>query len=419
MHARFYAPDLFSGCHLVELPADEAEHLSRVLRLRVGAEVRLFDGRGHEFDGRVEVVERSRVVVAAGRELPDAGAEPRVGVVLAQALLKGDAMDQVVRDAVMLGVSEIVPLETVRCEMPARRVKSTGRVARWQRIAVASVKQCGRAVVPKVCEPRRLDECLREFQGMPGYMLAEPALAAPRSAPPSSLPAPARALLDRRPGRRLDDGRSHGRRGRRLPAAHARPAHHPGRRRGGRRAHGVAVLLGRVRRRPHMNRTADDWIRLLNLAPHPEGGCFAETYRSADTLPADVFGGRYAGPRACATAIYFLLRGTEFSALHRLRSDEMWHYHAGGGGRIVTIGPDGMLGSWGIGPDPERGQELQVMVPAGTWFGATVDDPASYLLVGCTVSPGFAYEDFELATREALTAAYPSHRAIIERLTRA
>lgn len=195
MHARFYAPDLFSGCHLVELPADEAEHLSRVLRLRVGAEVRLFDGRGHEFDGRVEVVERSRVVVAAGRELPDAGAEPRVGVVLAQALLKGDAMDQVVRDAVMLGVSEIVPLETVRCEMPARRVKSTGRVARWQRIAVASVKQCGRAVVPKVCEPRRLDECLREFQGMPGYMLAEPALAAPRSAPPSSLPAPARALL--------------------------------------------------------------------------------------------------------------------------------------------------------------------------------------------------------------------------------
>jgi predicted cupin superfamily sugar epimerase len=159
-------------------------------------------------------------------------------------------------------------------------------------------------------------------------------------------------------------------------------------------------------------------IRTLRLIPHPEGGHFAETYRSADHLPADALGGRYGGPRACATAIYFLLLGHEFSALHRLRSDEMWHFHAGCGGRIVTISPDGKLGESRIGADPDQGQALQVLIPAGTWFGATVDDPASYILAGCTVSPGFAYEDFELGTRDALVAAYPLHRAVIERLTR-
>jgi predicted cupin superfamily sugar epimerase len=165
--------------------------------------------------------------------------------------------------------------------------------------------------------------------------------------------------------------------------------------------------------------TADDWVRALHLLPHPEGGHFAETYRSADQLPAGALGGRYAGPRACATAIYYLLRGAEFSALHRLRSDEMWHFHAGCGARITTIAPDGRLGEVRFGPDPAEGQALQVLIPAGTWFGVAVDDPASYVLAGCTVSPGFEYEDFELGNRAELTAAYPQHREVIERLTRA
>jgi predicted cupin superfamily sugar epimerase len=168
-----------------------------------------------------------------------------------------------------------------------------------------------------------------------------------------------------------------------------------------------------------MSPTADDWIRALDLVPHPEGGHFAETYRSADRLPATVLDGRYGGPRACATAIYFLLRGGEFSALHRLRSDELWHFHAGSGARITMIAPDGTLRVARLGPDPARGQSLQVVVPAHTWFGATVDDPASYVLAGCTVSPGFDYADFELARREALVTAYPAHRSVIEQLTRA
>jgi 16S rRNA (uracil1498-N3)-methyltransferase len=177
VHSRFYAPNLVAGGQSVELPAEEAEHLSRVLRLRTGTEVQVFDGRGHEYVGRVELIERARVVVAVAGELPDRGTEPRVRLVLAQALLKADAMDDVVRDAVMLGVSRIVPLETERCEMPAKRVRASGRVARWRRIAVASAKQCGRSVVPEVVEPRRLDECLREFEGTARYLLAEPALA--------------------------------------------------------------------------------------------------------------------------------------------------------------------------------------------------------------------------------------------------
>ncbi len=121
----------------------------------------MFDGRGREFDGRVELVERSRAVVAVGAELPAAGTEPAVAMSLAQALLKGDGMDQVVRDAVMLGVSRIVPLETGRCETTAKRVMASGRVARWQRIAVASTKQCGRTVVPEVMEPRTLGRVSR------------------------------------------------------------------------------------------------------------------------------------------------------------------------------------------------------------------------------------------------------------------
>jgi 16S rRNA (uracil1498-N3)-methyltransferase len=181
MHARFYAPDLVGDAGSVELPRDEAEHLGRVLRLRPGADVRVFDGRGHEYEGRVAVVERSRVVVELLREVPDAGTEAAVGLVLAQALLKGDAMDRAVRDAVMVGVSRIVPVITERSELSPKRVKESGRVARWQRIAIASAKQCGRSVVPGVTEPQSIAECIRTFEGTARFLLAEPSLAPPGS----------------------------------------------------------------------------------------------------------------------------------------------------------------------------------------------------------------------------------------------
>lgn len=197
MHHRFYAPNLVAGVSRVELPRDEAEHLNRVMRLKAGDVVRVFDGRGREFEGRVESVARSAVSVTLGTEVQPAP-EPRVSVVLAQAVLKGDAMDQVVRDAVMLGVTRVVPLATSRCEARVERLVASGRVERWQRIAVASSKQCGRAVVPEVGAPDGLGACLSAHAGAPRYLLAEPSLEAARAVAfrgLACLPAPDRALL--------------------------------------------------------------------------------------------------------------------------------------------------------------------------------------------------------------------------------
>ena len=177
MHARFHVAGLTAGDRLVDLPPEEAAHLSRVLRLRAGAEVRLFDGRGHEYLGRVHLVQGSRVVIELG-EAVTAAPEPSVPLTLVQAVPKGDAMDQIVRDAVMMGIAAIVPLVSERAEVTVKRVQASGRVARWQRIAVASAKQCGRAVVPDVREPCALAECLRDYPADRRYLLTEPGLTA-------------------------------------------------------------------------------------------------------------------------------------------------------------------------------------------------------------------------------------------------
>ena len=197
MHARFFVPGLAAGAGDVELPREEAEHLARVLRLRVGDEVRVFDGRGRERLARVASLGRGRAAVSLGPEV-SAAPEPAVTLTLAQAVPKGDGMDQVVRDAVMMGVSAVVPLVCERAEVTARRIEASGRVARWQRIAVASVKQCGRAVVPDVRDPRALAACLADFAADRRYLLAEPGLSglAPAGiADVAAAPVPRSALL--------------------------------------------------------------------------------------------------------------------------------------------------------------------------------------------------------------------------------
>jgi predicted cupin superfamily sugar epimerase len=164
-------------------------------------------------------------------------------------------------------------------------------------------------------------------------------------------------------------------------------------------------------------RDARGWIDALGLTPHPEGGWFRETYRSAESiahLPA-----RFDGPRACSTAIYFLLARGERSALHRLRSDELWHAYDGGPLVVTVLHDDGRLEEHRLGLDVARGESPQVVVPAGRWFGARLADGAAYALVGCTVAPGFDFADFELASRRALTARFPQHRDAVERLTEA
>ena len=197
MHARFHVPGLTPGDRLVELPPDEAAHLGRVLRLRAGAEVRVFDGRGREYFGRVHLVKGSRATIELG-EAVAAAPEPSVLLTLVQAVPKGDAMDQIVRDAVMMGVAAVVPLVSERAEVTLKRVQDSGRVARWQRIAVASAKQCGRAVVPDVHEPCTLAAGLRDYTAERRYLLTEPGLTA---VAPSGIedvrasPAPRSALL--------------------------------------------------------------------------------------------------------------------------------------------------------------------------------------------------------------------------------
>ena len=161
-----------------------------------------------------------------------------------------------------------------------------------------------------------------------------------------------------------------------------------------------------------------EWIASLKLAPHPEGGFYRETYRAAETIEAAHLPERFGGGRVHSTAIYFLLPGDQISALHRIKSDEVWHFYAGTTLTLTLLHPDGRLEAHRLGPRPERGEAFQALVPAGCWYGARVDDPASYALVGGTVAPGFDFADFELAERAALLARFPEHRDTIVRLTR-
>ena len=155
MRPRFYVPDLDPAAASVAMPADEAEHLGRVLRLGPGAEVEVFDGRGGLWRAEVvAVAKRSAAVRALGPVTP----APEIGLalVLVISVLKADKMDDVVRDAVMLGATGICPVVSDRSEISLSAVEKSQRVARWQRIAVSSAKQCGRAVVPVVAAAQSL-----------------------------------------------------------------------------------------------------------------------------------------------------------------------------------------------------------------------------------------------------------------------
>jgi len=153
--ARFFAPAAGGPGDRILLPVDEAEHLTRVLRLSRGDRVRVFNGHGAEFEAVVDAADREGVHLTIGAPCVPAP-EPRVAITLAQAVLKGDKMDDVVRDAVMMGVAAIHPILTVRSEISLASLARGRRRERWERIAVSSAKQCGRAVVPPIAETRQL-----------------------------------------------------------------------------------------------------------------------------------------------------------------------------------------------------------------------------------------------------------------------
>jgi predicted cupin superfamily sugar epimerase len=127
----------------------------------------------------------------------------------------------------------------------------------------------------------------------------------------------------------------------------------------------------------------------------------------------------FRGARSVSTAIYFLLEEQDFSAFHRLRSDEVWHFYVGVRLVVHVIDEEGRYSEILLGSDPERGEVAQAVVKAGSWFASRVRDGQSFALVGCTVAPGFDFEDFELAKREELAQLYPRYRQLIEELTRA
>ncbi len=165
-----------------------------------------------------------------------------------------------------------------------------------------------------------------------------------------------------------------------------------------------------------MSRDDDAVAGLLvrfRLVPHPEGGWYRETWRDARVVTAEGLD----GPRSASTAIYYLLEAGQFSALHRIASDEVWHHYAGDDLEVVCIAPDGALQVMRVGSIAGAGVP-QAVVPAGWWFGARVAEGGRWALVGCTVAPGFEFRDFVLADRAGLTAEFPQHAVLIAGLTR-
>jgi predicted cupin superfamily sugar epimerase len=162
--------------------------------------------------------------------------------------------------------------------------------------------------------------------------------------------------------------------------------------------------------------TAEYWIEHLGLKSHPEGGFYRETYRAQELIPAGGLPPRFESARSFSTAIFFLLRSGDRSLLHRIKSDELWHFHCGGRLALYQLTGRSATVTY-LGANPDAGEHLQVVVPAGTWFGAKMVDPDSYCLCGCTVAPGFDFSDFELADCRRLLEEFPSQATIIEMLT--
>jgi hypothetical protein len=165
---------------------------------------------------------------------------------------------------------------------------------------------------------------------------------------------------------------------------------------------------------------ADYWIKHLRLKPHPEGGYYRETYRSPETISRAGLPKRYKGKRSFATAIYFLLKGRQFSAFHRLKSDEIWHFYAGSPMLISSLTKKNKLLRQKLGLNPARRERPQVDIRAGAWFAASLvkQTPGSYALVGCTVAPGFDFTDFEIGNREKLCRDFPRLNGLIRKLTK-
>lgn len=159
-------------------------------------------------------------------------------------------------------------------------------------------------------------------------------------------------------------------------------------------------------------------IHQYSLQPHPEGGWYVQTYKSKELIPVDALPERFNGSRPFSTAIYFLLEEGNFSAFHRIKSDECWHFYTGGPLLVYVIRQDGTLEVVTLGGDGSKEQLFQYVVPANCWFASEPAPGSSFSFVGCTVAPGFDFADFELAEATMLISFYPQHENIIRKLCR-
>ena len=164
-----------------------------------------------------------------------------------------------------------------------------------------------------------------------------------------------------------------------------------------------------------MSYSASYFVESLDLRSHPEGGYFKESYRSDENFPVQALPERFEADRSFSTAIYFLLEGHQFSAFHRIKSDELWHFYYGIPLMVYIIHTDGHLETLKIGNDPGDGCSFQGTVKAGCWFASKPINNTGFSLVGCTVAPGFDFSDFELADAK-LADQFPQHRDLLEKL---
>jgi uncharacterized protein len=166
--------------------------------------------------------------------------------------------------------------------------------------------------------------------------------------------------------------------------------------------------------------TAEEIKRALRLEAHPcEGGHFRQTWKSEEEIPLAALPSRYSGVRAAGTAIYYLLEPSTFSEMHRLISDEVFHFYYGDPVEMLQLWPDGSSRVVQLGSDLAGGTLPQLVVPKGVWQGTRLAPGGSVALLGCTVSPGFDYADYETGRRAELVRGYPESAALIVALTRA
>ena len=148
--------------------------------------------------------------------------------------------------------------------------------------------------------------------------------------------------------------------------------------------------------------SAKYWIEKLQLQKHPEGGWFRETYRADEVIPQESLPGVFTGDRNAATSIYYLLEGDDISTFHRIKSDEIWHFYTGTSAIEIVMLKNGKVIKQYVGNEAEKKQQFQVVVPKNAWFAARLLNSGGFALVGCTVSPGFHFDDFELADENLL-----------------